>query len=206
MGLLFQGGRLRGPLWFLEITHDAIEFNKAMRVLCDYGLAEPDMSITESTESRGYSIHGCVHAWTRHVLNETKSSNLAQLAMTRIGSKVSNNTEQKYYVLQRRLLGHAVFGLAVILNGILLAEGDEWLLKNLADLFKDQGLLQEAEEIYKRALKGYEKALGPDHTSTLKTTNNLGVVFVNQGRLEEAEALYKKTCWPWRKHLVQMTH
>jgi hypothetical protein len=33
---------------------------------------------------------------------------------------------------------------------------------------------KEAEEMYQRALAGYEKALGPNHTSTLVTVNNLG--------------------------------
>jgi hypothetical protein len=30
--------------------------------------------------------------------------------------------------------------------------------------------------MYVRALAGYEKALGPDHTSTLSTVNNLGQI------------------------------
>jgi hypothetical protein len=35
-------------------------------------------------------------------------------------------------------------------------------------------MLGEAEEMYQRVLAGYEKALGPDHISTLLTVNNLG--------------------------------
>ena len=31
--------------------------------------------------------------------------------------------------------------------------------------------------MYVRALAGYEKALGPDHTSTLTTVNNLGNLY-----------------------------
>jgi len=33
---------------------------------------------------------------------------------------------------------------------------------------------KEAEEMYERALKGCEKELGPEHTSTLTIVNNLG--------------------------------
>lgn len=47
----------------------------------------------------------------------------------------------------------------------------------LGDLYSDQGKLKEAEEMYQRALAGYEKALGPNHTSTLDTVNNLGVLY-----------------------------
>jgi hypothetical protein len=31
--------------------------------------------------------------------------------------------------------------------------------------------------MYNRALAGYEKALGPEHTSTLNTVNNLGNLY-----------------------------
>jgi hypothetical protein len=38
----------------------------------------------------------------------------------------------------------------------------------------DQGRLKDAEMMYNRALAGYEKAWGPEHTSTLDIVNNLG--------------------------------
>jgi hypothetical protein len=40
--------------------------------------------------------------------------------------------------------------------------------------------------MYNRALTGYGKSLGPDHTSTLGTVNNLWKLYVDQGRLEDA--------------------
>jgi len=49
----------------------------------------------------------------------------------------------------------------------------------------------EAEAMYRRALEGYEKALGPEHTSTLNTVNNLGLLYTNQGKVVEAEAMYR---------------
>jgi hypothetical protein len=36
-----------------------------------------------------------------------------------------------------------------------------------------------AGQIYRRALAGYVKALGRDHTSTLNTINNLGIPYVD---------------------------
>ncbi|KAF4416199.1 Nephrocystin-3 [Colletotrichum fructicola] len=56
----------------------------------------------------------------------------------------------------------------------------------------DQGRLKEAEAMYDRALQGYEKARGPEHTSTLMTVNNLGLLYSDQGRLKEAEAMYER--------------
>ena len=46
--------------------------------------------------------------------------------------------------------------------------------------------------MYQRALEGYEKALGQDHTSTLNTVNNLGLLYADQGRLTEAESMYQR--------------
>jgi hypothetical protein len=48
----------------------------------------------------------------------------------------------------------------------------------------------EAETMYLRALQGYEKAWGAEHTSTLETVNNLGRLYENQGKMVEAEAMY----------------
>ncbi|KAK3947359.1 hypothetical protein QBC32DRAFT_328628 [Pseudoneurospora amorphoporcata] len=55
-----------------------------------------------------------------------------------------------------------------------------------------QSRLKEAETMYQRALEGYEKALGPDYTSTLDTVHNLGLLYQTQGRLMEAEAMYQR--------------
>ncbi|KAH8193551.1 hypothetical protein TruAng_012283 [Truncatella angustata] len=44
--------------------------------------------------------------------------------------------------------------------------------------------------MYLRALRGKEKACGPDHTSTLSTVNNLGLLYKDQGKRVEAEDMY----------------
>jgi tetratricopeptide (TPR) repeat protein len=49
-----------------------------------------------------------------------------------------------------------------------------------------------AEKIYQRALQGYEKAWGPEHTSTLDTVKNLGILYKNLGQLDEAEKMYQR--------------
>lgn len=46
--------------------------------------------------------------------------------------------------------------------------------------------------MYQWALQGREKALGPEHTSTLSTVNNLGILYSKQGKLAEAEGLFTR--------------
>ena len=46
-------------------------------------------------------------------------------------------------------------------------------LINLASLLQAQGDFVRARQLYRRALKILEKALGPDHPDTVKGVNNL---------------------------------
>ena len=39
--------------------------------------------------------------------------------------------------------------------------------------------MQEAEDMYRRALENYEKAFGPEHTSTLNIVNNLDLLYAD---------------------------
>ncbi|KAJ0348564.1 hypothetical protein COL154_013741 [Colletotrichum chrysophilum] len=93
--------------------------------------------------------------------------------------------------VQRRLLQHADRWVKIFDTGIDL-EHNAWIFHKLGNLYKYQGRLKEVEAMYDRALQGYEKALGPDHTSTLLTVNNLGNLYSDQGRLKEAVAMYER--------------
>jgi len=55
-----------------------------------------------------------------------------------------------------------------------------------------QDKLDEAEQMCIRALAGYEKALGPGHTSTLDIVNNIGIFYAVQGKLGEAEQMFAR--------------
>jgi tetratricopeptide (TPR) repeat protein len=63
------------------------------------------------------------------------------------------------------------------------------ILNNLGNLYRDQGKLNEAEDMHQHALSGYEKALGPDHTDTLRSVGNFGLLYSDQGKLKEAEEM-----------------
>ena len=46
--------------------------------------------------------------------------------------------------------------------------------------------------MYKRALYGREKTLGPDHASTLRTVRRLSSLYKDQGKLKEAEEMNQR--------------
>ena len=55
--------------------------------------------------------------------------------------------------------------------------------------------------MYGRALDGYKKALGPDHTSIFDTVNNLGTLYKKQRRHNKAEVMYRRALDGYEKAL-----
>jgi len=60
-----------------------------------------------------------------------------------------------------------------------------------------------AEKIFQRALKGYQKALGPKHPSTLEMVNNLGLLYANIGGLEVAKKRHRRALEGYERALDQ---
>jgi tetratricopeptide (TPR) repeat protein len=187
---LFQHGDSDHPDWVQKLSEDELGFHNSMRVLSNHGLVEVDKSSQEWTESQGYSIHGCVHSWTVHVLNQEWDHDLARAAVEFVGIYAHEEHDTQPWLTQRRLLQHAARCSYMVLNGLIIDNGMEWAYYNLGNLYKSQGRLIEAEPMFQRALQGYEKAWGPDHTETLNTVNNLGNLYSDQGKLVEAEKMY----------------
>ena len=187
------------PEWLRELTKDELSFDGAVRVLSNLGLVEVATSSQEWIESKGYSIHGCVHSWTIHALNQEWNCDLARLAVKFVGAHVPTEEEGQLWLIQRRLLQHAARCSYMFSNSLVANDGLADECHNLGLLYADQGKLVEAEQMYQRALQGYEKAWGPDYTSTLFMVNNLGNLYRNQGKLVEAEQMYQQALLGYEK-------
>ncbi|KAF4629991.1 hypothetical protein G7Y89_g8153 [Cudoniella acicularis] len=181
-----------GDGWIQELTKDELNFNKAVALLCSFGLVDPDRALQQQFGSGGYSVHSCVHSWTVFVLNKEWDEFFAQLALTCVALEIPKRDERNSWVLQQRLLQHAIRHEQFILEGKVDPKGIEWALDSLGHLWFDQGKLAEAQAMYTRALQGYEEALGPKHTSTLSAVGNLGNLYKDQGKLAEAQAMYTR--------------
>jgi tetratricopeptide (TPR) repeat protein len=70
-------------------------------------------------------------------------------------------------------------------------------------LYKDQGKLALAEQMYERALRGYEKALGVHNTTTyipaLNTLWGLSSLFKLQADFTNARIMYSKALVEYEK-------
>ncbi|KAF1952737.1 TPR-like protein [Byssothecium circinans] len=202
---LLQQYRRDGPEWFSELTQDQLSFDEAVRVLCDHALVEADSTFeNNSVESRGYSMHSCVHSWTVHVVNDRWDDRMARLALRCVGLHVPARDWPQYWVIEQRLIRHANRCCGFISSGLTGQDDDVSTLgaiHGLGLLHRDLGKLDEAEEMYKRALEGREKTLGPEHTSTLHTVNNLGTLYWDQDKLDEAEKMYRRALEGCKKAL-----
>jgi hypothetical protein len=74
---------------------------------------------------------------------------------------------------------------------------------NLGLLYADQGKLVEAEQMFQRALLGYEKALGADNIITcipaLNTIWGLGSLFEHQADITETKTMFSKALIGYEK-------
>ncbi|KAK5246710.1 hypothetical protein LTR20_007356 [Exophiala xenobiotica] len=198
-----------------EICRSEVAFNRAISLLINYCLVESMESLA------GYTVHPVVHQWARHVQSEERRLDFARVAVTMVGHAVPSNSERDFWIVQTRLLGHAECCFQWITEdwcqlGKWQDVGnqgetiyDEKLddihdaLLGLGNLYRDQGKLVQAETMYQRALQGYEKALGQEHTSTLDTINNLGGLYADQGKLAQAESMYQRALQGYEKALGQ---
>ncbi|CAD6445958.1 41b63c63-b057-49e5-92f2-0b6c0abeaaab [Sclerotinia trifoliorum] len=190
------------PDWIKELTKDELNFHDTVRILTEYGLVDINRSSLETIESKGYSIHKCVHLWIVNVLNRKWDFDLAEIAIKFVGLHVPREQAIGSWLTQRRLLQHAARCSDIILNS-LVTEHTSTLdtIHCLGILYADQGKLIEAEQMFEQALQGEEKALDPEYTLIFYIIYNLGIFYSNQGKLIKAEQMYERVLQGCEKEL-----
>jgi tetratricopeptide (TPR) repeat protein len=184
------------PNWLERAISSGLAFKFCVKTLIAFSLLE-----TKQQEG-SYAMHPVVQDWCVHIASTDKNVKplqLAELVLVSVGHSVPNISERDYTELERRLTRHAnaIHNRQYSADKSCILEG----FHGLGNLYSDQGKLTEAVEMYQRALEGKEKALGPDHTSTLMTVNNLGTLFSDQGKLKEAEEMYQRALVGYEKAL-----
>ncbi len=120
---LLKRGESDNTGWLHSITKNRIVFDRAMRLLCSHGLVDADSTMRgRGAQSRGYSVHGCIHSWMIYVLNPEMDLEMARLAICCIAKHVPDKTEREYWWVQRRLLQHASRGIEMVKEGLCLEE------------------------------------------------------------------------------------
>ena len=188
---LFHKKLKNAPAWWTEVTKSRVRFNRAISTLHSYSLLE--------MSERQFSMHMCEHDWTLEHLNHQFDQERFRIAVHCVAANVKWKDKAEYWVTNRRMLPHARrfqhsrIKAAFDCSGIEPAD-----FSYVAYLYSQYDMNVEAEEMYTRALQGYEKQ-GLEHESTLDTVNNLGNLYSEQGKLAEAEKMYTRALQGYEK-------
>ncbi|KAJ5760217.1 TPR repeat protein [Penicillium odoratum] len=186
--LFHDGITENSPEWLCRVVASDAIFRRVMTTLTKYSFLEIDGA------SGSWSMHNCIHDWTLATLNKDLDMtnywyvlDCVAACITKVDSASLGYTS--FAPISRhavRLLDKRFLGKDMVSNSSL-----DRLNKasHVSMLLRDQIQLDKAEQMLMRALAGKEKALGPDHTSTLATVNNLGDLFCDQGKLDKAEQM-----------------
>lgn len=189
--LFYAGVADSSPEWLRRVVGNDAKFESVMRTLTDYFFLE----VHPTLES--WSMHNCVHDWILASLNKNIIAERYWYAFDCVSMSLTDvNPDTFAHVSCSPLAAHAtrLVQLSICQNEILNYITSDRLMQAsmIGHLLQEQVLLLASEQMYQRALARYEKALGPDHTSTLQTINNVGILYRGQGRLDEAEKMYQR--------------
>jgi tetratricopeptide (TPR) repeat protein len=180
------------PRWLQTITGDAPTFAATMGLLSRFSLAEG----REGTDS--HLMHSVLHKWCSYLTNNKEKLELVCLAAGLVASNVPMELEADHWTKQKRIMSH---GLCVYqwIEELGEVDGKGSVSPSVVPSYlHDLGYLlyqdhpQQAEQMYLRALHGYEKAHGPDSELIFRIVNNLGDLYRRVGRLKEAEQMLQR--------------
>ncbi|KAF3931136.1 hypothetical protein ABW20_dc0109170 [Dactylellina cionopaga] len=198
----FNPSEIFESMWEDEQSDERFRFQlkDRIRLLRSY-------SLVDVIVSGAFSIHPVVHSWARERLKEPERSRRMKDAVMIVGESIqkenmSRESRKRDAQEGKRVGAHLEYldrYVAPRLSELGLHDeaGPEQetlldLVHNIALTFQHQGKYDKAMRWYERALAGYEKALGVDHPSTLRTVNNIAGVFKNQGQYDEAMQWYQR--------------
>jgi tetratricopeptide (TPR) repeat protein len=139
-----------------------------------------------------------LHRWCGYLADKDERYKLGCLTAGLVALSVPMQSDAEFWKKRKRMIMH---GLCV--SRWIEVDGGSYKERIIKALVKPShfdslGYLladedrQRAVQMYQRALQGYEKAWGPEHTSTLNTVNDLGNLYKALGRLDEAEKMYQR--------------
>jgi len=147
-----------------------------------------------------------VHAWAKFRLKSEpqKEIEVATEAFEIFTSGVPNSDEQhtEDWIFERRVMPyidtvakHIIMHIGV--SDVHIHDGSGCL----GNVYRRHGWYNEVLEWYGRALTGYERALGVDHSDSLNIVPNMAVVFNIQGLNDKALEWYSRALVGWEKAL-----
>ncbi|KJZ68150.1 hypothetical protein HIM_12460 [Hirsutella minnesotensis 3608] len=177
--------------WLHRFASDKDLFDKAVDLLDHYSLITRDESDYDT-----FSMHLVVHNVLASYRTEAQTAEFGRSALNIIARSIPQSTNRQFWVMQKRLLPHANRCLTWLTNTPTWSSAQDSSFSKavvlLGDLYNDQGMLAQAEWLYKRAFADHHGTRNQDYVFTPRVMNSLATVYTSQGRFTEAEALYRQ--------------
>ncbi len=163
---LSQRVALEVPMWYTEFVDDYSNFVECTQLLVLYSFIDVNVG------SSSFYVHPVLHQWCFQASEESMGE-MAWLTFILVTSSAPDSSMSDYTIIQRRLLPHCDRVYFLLRESLPKAPSNE--KKSSLDIachivgavYRDQDKLRKAEDMYMRALAGYEKALGPENISNV---------------------------------------
>lgn len=156
-------------------------------------------------ESNSFSIHPLVHSWARERLTPMIGRAKATASLQMISCAVATTKSRKIDI-DRHLIQHIQICSRLAFQYISSINDDykkefAWEWYSFGGVYYQQGWYSEAEVMWKLALAGFEKALGPEDLVTIAVVQDFGMLCNDRGKLHEAETLWGRALVGFEKAL-----
>jgi tetratricopeptide (TPR) repeat protein len=166
------------------IATDKLSFQDSVGVLAQYSL------VNKTEGASNFTIHAVVHDWSLYnIVDDEDRERLCVRAIRMVSKSIPSSNDSGDLQAARNTLPHARMAATRHVKMRKMANL-ELELHKVAYFMSGWESTREVEDMYLRALRGKEEAMGAKHTSTLETVNNLGVLYANQGKMKEAEEMF----------------
>ena len=183
---------------------DEYEFQDILKELRDLSLFQ---SLHIGKFETSFSLHPLIQDWVKlRISSDARRAFTVEAILVLSAFLDVQDIHITAFDAKQTILSH--LEVALQNDKVYLNQEDRLKERNLlnaaskfATFFTRQGRYEAAEEMARRALDGYEKALGVEHPATLTSANNLALVLQYQGKYEAAEEMYRRALKGYEKAL-----
>jgi len=167
------------------VARDLLDWDRVVGSACSYSL------LSRQSEERTLSMHRLVQAVLLDTMEDQEREHWGRRVIEALEAAfpdVLPSTEYTIWQRGERLLPHAL--LCLQRPGSEESRALASLGYKAAQYLRARGRYVEAEPLYLRALRVYERLLGPEHPEVARVLNYLAILYWSQGRYTEAEPRY----------------
>ena len=163
---------------------DEFIFGQGISVLLSFSLIKREQSF------KTISVHPLVHYWSRERMSKSEQQKMCEIGSTILSCAIPKRNEAQHYRLRSIIFLHIKANKTYKKQIGLIEEyyDDKW--SNFALVLKENGDLNNAEQLVAQVIDMRKKLLGAEHPATLTSMAILANTYRDKGRWDEAELLF----------------